>query len=1068
MKIKHLAMAVALAMGASQFAIAETSSSMRGQILSPTGTAAPNTRIIIEHIPSGTRTETVTNASGNFVASGLRVGGPYRVIIDSSVHQDAEIQDIFLSLGEPYRLNTQLEASNIERIAVQGTVINPASFQAGSSSTWGEREIQTLPSFDRDLKDIVRQNPLATDLGDDNRSLSVGGNNPRFNTITVDGITQNDDFGLNSSGYPTNRSPISIDAIEQISIQSVPFNARYSGFAGARVNAVTRSGTNDLRGSVFAEYSSDSMAGNPKANKYVEGAERPPLDYTEKTYGFSLGGPIMRDRLFFFLNYEAFDKSEPVQEGPFGSSVIQAKTVGADAVQRIQQIAQQRYGVNPGDWNIAPDSDDEKLLVKIDWNINNDHRAAFTYQFAEDNAINGIRRNNLNELTLDSFWYDRNQKMNSFATQVYSNWSNSFSSEIKLSYKDVQTRQDPRQGRNFGQARIAVPAAENGRDNAAVVWLGPDRSRHANRLGTETTELQFHGEYLTGDHQIQFGTEYTKIDVFNVFIQDALGSFEFSSIENFEAGNAARVSYQNAFTNNPDDAAAEFGFSTFAAYLQDTWDISWDLTVSIGLRYERMLASDKPTLNNNFAQRYGFDNTFNLDGLDLWLPRISFNYNLTDEITIRGGMGRFSGGRPNVWISNAHTNDGVNLVTAPQLTNLEGLTSLTVPQAMRDSLQPGDGNTTPIDPNFKMPVDTRFNLAVDYDGLDLGFLGDGWFTSAEVIYTDKDREVGWVNLAKVALLDDSGNQITSKGGRPLYVSWDPLAGDRPTTIGGFNTNRHDLLLTNVSGGRSVVSTLTLGNAWDNGLSFRTSYTHQDVRDITSGGSSTASSNYNFQTAVDKQHPVVGRASYEIRHRFMATLNYRTELFEGYNSTFSLYWDRASGRPYSYALDAFNFGGFGDRQGLNSSTNYLPYIPSGPDDDAVRYVGGLTYEEFAEYVAAANLSKYAGGYAPRNEGNRGPWNTSLDFRFEQEIPGFMEGHRGAFYIDVQNVLAIFGDNQRHSVSFSDTGVRLASINIDEDGTYVYGRPFGGFTTAPPTNYNVRASTWSAKIGVRYRF
>ncbi|MCC5826929.1 carboxypeptidase-like regulatory domain-containing protein, partial [Alkalimonas sp.] len=170
MKIKHLAMAVALAMGASQFAIAETSSSMRGQILSPTGTAAPNTRIIIEHIPSGTRTETVTNASGNFVASGLRVGGPYRVIIDSDVHRDVELDNIFLSLGDPYRLNQQLEASDVERIAVTGTRINPTMYQAGSSSTWGEREIQTMPSFDRDLKDIVRQNPLATDLGDSNRS----------------------------------------------------------------------------------------------------------------------------------------------------------------------------------------------------------------------------------------------------------------------------------------------------------------------------------------------------------------------------------------------------------------------------------------------------------------------------------------------------------------------------------------------------------------------------------------------------------------------------------------------------------------------------------------------------------------------------------------------------------------------------------------------------------------------------------------------------------------------------------------------------------------------------------
>ncbi|MCH8538105.1 MAG: hypothetical protein LAT66_10095, partial [Alkalimonas sp.] len=369
--------------------------------------------------------------------------------------------------------------------------------------------------------------------------------------------------------------------------------------------------------------------------------------------------------------------------------------------------------------------------------------------------------------------------------------------------------------------------------------------------------------------------------------------------------------------------------------------------------------------------------------------------------------------------------------------------------------------------------DTRYSIAFDYDDLDLSFFGSGWFTSAEFIYTEKNREVAWTNLAKAPLLDESGNQITSLGGRPLYVSWDPLAGDRPDTIGGNNTDRFDMMLTNVSGGRSLVSTFTLGNAWDNGLSFRFSYTNQDVKDITSGGSSTAHSNYRFQTAIDKQNPTVGRASYEVKHRFMASLNYSTEVFSGYKSSASLFWDRSSGRPYSYALNAFRFRGFGDgsSSSLFSSTNYLPYIPTGADDPNVRYAGGLTYEEFAGYIAAANLGQFAGGYAVRNEGNRGPWNTNLDLRLEQEIPGLFNDHRGSIYLDVRNLLAMVTDNQRHTVSFADTGVRLADIDIDsETGQYIYRRPFGGFddSKGAATNFNARASTWSAKIGVRYRF
>ncbi|MDP4535556.1 TonB-dependent receptor [Alkalimonas collagenimarina] len=1073
MKIKHLAMAVALGLGVSQFAVAETSSSMRGQILSPTGTAAPNTRIIIEHIPSGTRTEAITNASGNFVASGLRVGGPYRVIIDSDVHRDAELENIFLSLGDPYRLNQQLEADDVERISITGSVINPASYQAGSSSTWGESEIRTLPAFDRDLKDIVRQNPLATDLGDSNRSLTVGGNNPRYNSITVDGIGQNDDFGLNSGGYPTNRSPISIDAIEQISIQSVPFNARYSGFTGARINAVTRSGTNELSGSFFYEYASDSLAGSPKVNRYDPSGNKPELDYKEETYGFSVGGPILKDRLFFFVNYESYEEPTSIAQGPSGSAAINQKDIDPSVITRIQNIARDVYGVEAGDWNVTPDQKDEKILIKLDWNINNDHRASFTYQRAEDEAANNTTTGGNTNLNLNSFWYTRSQKMDNFALQVYSNWSSNFSTEFKASVKDVVTGQDPSLGRNFGQVVVQFTDDENSVGNEGQINLGPDRSRHANRLETTTTELQLHGEYLMDEHQIQFGVEYQEIDVFNVFVQNSLGNFFFDSIADFENRFASQIEYQNAFTNNSNDGAAEFSYGNTAFYIQDTWDVSWDLTLSFGLRYERFHSNDSPAFNQNFQDRYGFANTNNMDGLDLWLPRFSFNYNMTDQLTLRGGVGMFSGGRPNVWISNAYTNDGVTIVAAPNLSDVENVDITQVPQEMRDALSAGDGNTTPIDPNFRMPYDTRYSLALDYDDLDLSFFGAGWFTSAEFIYTDKNREVAWTNLAKAALLDDAGNQITSLGGRPLYVSWDPLLGDRPTEVGGFNTDRYDILLTNVSGGRSLISTFTIGNAWDNGLSFRFSYTNQDVKDITSGGSSTAHSNYNFQTAVDKNNPQVGRASYEVKHRFLANLSYNAEIFTGYTSSVSLFWDRTSGRPYSYALDAFNFRGFGDgsQQNLHRSTNYLPYIPTGADDPNVRYTGGLDYAEFAGYLAAANLTQFAGGYAVRNEGNRGPWNTNLDLRLEQEIPGFFNDHRGSFYVDIRNVLGIFTDNQRHTVSFADTGVRLASIGIDPvTGQYIYGRPFGGFDDTPrsATQYNARASTWSAKIGVRYRF
>ena len=1080
-KLTRIAAAVALTLGMSSVAMAETSSSMRGQILDQQGQVVADTRVIIVHVPSGTTTTAVTNNSGTFTASGLRVGGPYRVILENASFEAKTIDDIFLQLGDAYRLNAELEPQRqdqYERIAVTGRAINTTSLQAGSSSTWGSDEIQTMPAFDRDLRDVVRQNPLATDLGDSNRSLSVAGNNPRYNSITVDGIGQNDDFGLNDGGYPTNRSPISIDAIEQVSIQSVPFHARYSGFAGARVNAVTRSGTNDIFGSVFYEYSSDSLAGNPPANKYNPNSNRPELDFKEESYGFSLGGPILRDRLFFFVNYERFEEPTSVAQGPMGSTAVEQKPIDPRVIEQIQGIASNIYGVDPGDWNIQPEQNDEKILAKIDWNISNDHRASFTYQRAEDLNTNGATNNGARVLNLHSSWYAREQSMDNFAAQLYSNWTNNFSTEVKLSYKDVETRQDPMLGRNYGAVTVNFTDAENYGGGAGSINLGPDRSRHANYLETSTFEAQVHAEYLLNDHQIQFGAEYTDIDVFNEFVQNSLGVYSFSSVENFENQLASQIQYQNAISNVSADGAANFSYGNFALYLQDSWDVTWDLTLNFGLRYERQLSSAEPTFNQNFYDRYGFANTTSMDGLDLWLPRFSFDYRWTDDITVRGGVGRFSGGRPNVWISNAYTNDGVTIVAAPNLTDVSNADITQVPQEMQDALSTGDGNTTPIDPNFKMPVDTRYSLAIDYENLNLGYLGEGWFASAEVIYTDNEREVAWNDLSKVALLDDSGNQVTTAAGRPLYVGWDPLAGDRPTEIGGYNTDRYDIMLTNVSGGRGIVSTFSIGNAWDNGVSFRAAYTNQDVTNVTAGGSSTAHSNYNFQTAIDKQNPGTGVASYQVEHRFMATLNYRREFVQGYASNFSLFWDRFSGRPYSWAHDtevgsAGGVRAFGDgsSQGLWRSQNYLPYIPTGPNDPNVAgYADGFSYEQLAEYINAAGLDRFAGGYAPRNW-ERAPWNANLDFRFEQEIPGFVDGHKGSFYIDIRNVFAIFGENQRHTARFADTGLRFSGIDVDpETGGYIYSEPRFEFDASPQfaTYYNERASTWTAKVGVRYRF
>lgn len=1069
------AIAVALGLASATAVAQDTSAAMRGSIVGPQGNGAANTKVVIEHMPSGSRLEVTTDDSGSFIASGLRVGGPYRVTIDSDVYRDAEYQEVFLKLGETYRLNAQLEDANVERISVTGRAINYAALNNGSSSSFGEEQIASLPTYGRDLKEIVRLNPLATQLGDGDQ-LVVAGNNPKYNSITVDGIGQNDDFGLNNNGYPTQGSPISIDAIAQLNVDVMPFNAKDSNFTGAKVNAVTKSGTNEFETSLFYQYTSDSLAGNPSESIYDAGAGIPNVDYSEKTLGFGVGGPIIKDELFFYVNYEKAEETNAPYRGPIGSSASNIANISQDQLDEVIRIAKDVYGLTDaqlGDWNMPAEEDDEKLLVKLDWNISNKHRAAFTYQNTTGNSIRGHYGSD-GSIALSSNWYNNEQTLNAYALQFYSNWSSNFSSDIKLSYKDVEALQEPLNGRTMGEVVVQV---DNNRNS---VSFGPDYSRHSNYGKNQTFELQANGEYLLGDHVLSFGYMYQSTDIYNLFVQNSLGSWTFWSLENFEKRQANQFYYAGSLTDDVNDAAANFTQGQQALYLQDTWAPTWDLELTFGVRYERIFAKDKPTYNPLFAERYGFANTENLDGKDLILPRVGFKYQLNDDTQLRGGFGRYGGGRPNVWVSNSYTNSGMafsqfDTRSLPSSVYLDNVDPTQVPEAVQNSLT-RDGYVNAIDPNFKLPTDWRASLGIDFNSFEIPFLGHDWFASAEYIYSRRKDDVQWVDLARRPLLDSEGNVVTTAdGGRIIYVVDDPIDNHVPGGIGDDNgVDRYDLMLTNGDGGSSKIYTFTLGKAWDNGLSLRTSYTNQDVEEAVAGSSSTATSNFQYPVAVDPNNVQPGTASYMVEHRFMADITYKTELFSGYKSTFGLFWERYSGRPWGYVLDTYRFNKFGDQQQFDSTARYLPYIPTGADDPNVIYTDGLDYETFAGYLAEAGLLQYAGGYAPRNT-RRAPWTTNVDFKFSQEIPGFAEGHKGELYINIRNLIAIFDKDagQKHVLPYGDNARQIASVDLDDQGRYVYGSPYNsgdGFDVLnlAPTRYTPERSTWQAKIGVRYRF
>lgn len=1058
MKIKQLAMAVTLALSVSNIAMAqETTSAVRGNIISPAGQSVANAKVEILHVPSGTRSVSTTNESGAFLSSGLRVGGPYIITI-TSAEGTKTLENIYLSLGEALRLNTQLEGSQVERIAVTGTAI-AGTANNGSSSYFNSEDISNSPTFNRDLKEVARMNPYVNLLPGADAPLSIGGSNPRYNSISIDGVGVNDDFGLNTNGYPTQRSPISLDAVEQVAVDVAPFDASEGGFSGGRINAVTKSGTNEFHGSLSYEKMSDSWAGKPKHP--TEGEKN--LDFERDTISFALGGPVIKDKLFFFVNYEKSEEPTQVDYGPRDAGAANNSNVTLAQYERIKNIAQTVYGVDTGVWDSGSDTKNENILLKLDWNINDYHRASFTYNGTEGNNLRN-QSNGSSTLQLDTNWYDYTQKMDLYRFSVFSDWTADFSSELYVNYKEVES---------ISGLKTVEYGDINVRTGTGTLNFGPDSNRHANELQNSDLKIGAKFTYLFGDHQLKFGGEYNKLDVFNIFVRNSLGTWTFDSIDDFENRIASGFTYENAYTNVATDAAADFSLAMANLYVQDNWYISDTVELGLGLRYERYMVSDKPALNQKYVERYGFSNQENLDGLDVLLPRINLKWLATEDLTVHAGVGRFSGGKPNVWISNSFSNDGYTLVQPlydevfnihPDFTRtyrpngsidktiIRNADLKNIPAPILAAMYPGDGDTNSIDPNYKMPSDWIARLAVDYR-FDIPGVAEDFYWNAEVMRKWMTDNSQWKDISRC----ESGK---TSAGVNIYEPCDPNA----------PSGHYDLLLTNEDAdGKAWIWTTSLTKNWDNGFSAYASYTNQNIEEGNPGTSSTATSNYRFNIVQDRNQPLIGTADYEVKHSLKLTLGYSHEFFSGYASKFNLFFQRRSGTSFSWVMGMYNDYAFGDQtSSFAGASSYLPYIPTGADDPNFSPESTISYEDLMANFASVGLDKYAGGFAPKGAG-KSPWVSTLDFQFQQEVPGFSEGHKGIVYLTVNNLLNLIDSSKGKIVRQEYTNVAIVDFaGLDSEGRYIYEPVYSGLKTANWSLFDAEESTWRIKVGVSYKF
>ncbi len=1031
--LSRIAGALVVALGLSTSVISTdvlantTTSAIKGQIAGPQGNPAPGTKITITHVPSGTTKTATVNNAGIFVAQGLRVGGPYTVVIDSDKFEDATVSDIFLTLGETYPMSVDLNVQqNLETIVVTGRPLSMHAGGSGPATHFSASDLKNAPSINRDLKDIVRIDPRI--YIDESRSgaIQCGGGSPRFNSLTVDGVRMNDSFGLNDNGYPTTRIPFSYDSIDQVSVELAPFDVKYGGFTACNINAVTKSGTNEIHGSVFIDYTNDSMKGDT-----IEGVDQDNGSYSEKRYGFNLGMPLIQDELFLFMSYEKLDGEELFSYSPFGDNVSQAD------LDRVIQITRDVYNYEAGGTPAGLPVEDEKILVKLDWNINEDHRASFIYNYND-----GFKLDQSDDwgMTLDSHFYESGAEMNSYAAALNSDWTDNFSTEVRIGHTKLENRQQSLDAASsFGEVQIS--------HGGTTIFLGPDDSRQSNEMNWDSTTFKLSGNYYLDDHTITAGYEYETLTAFNLFMQHTQGEFRFDSIDDYEAGLAARVYYNNsAGTNVPSDASQEFTYGMHSFYIQDEYTFTdIDATLMFGFRYDTYTSDDKPRYNAKFEERYGYANNANFDGIDLFQPRVGFNWNVNDSLEVRAGFGLYSGGNPNVWLSNSYSNDGLVQIGLQNrgvdlfntaMTN-GGTPGFEIPQDMYDTIQSttiegGDGSVNALDPNFDMPSEWKYSIGATYTTENQIVL------SADVLYNQK------VNSATIIDAGLKYSDETAPDGRPMYEE-----------IAGRNS---EYVLTN-SGkdGSSTIVSLALSKSFDFGLDASFGYSYTKSEDANPMTSAVAGSNYGNLAVIDAINPAMATSNYEIPHRFTMNLSYGTEFIDGLVTRFSLFGQASEGQAYSYTFDGSD-GAYGDSNW--NGDRQLMYVPLENDPNVV-YADDFDKEAFDAFISAEGLAR--GKISGRNAQNA-DWHTTFDFKINQELPGLMDGHKGNLFFIIKNVGNLLNDDWGVMKQGQFVGNRMVSMSI-EDGKYVYEDFNAG---NEDQEYYKNASLWEMRLGVSYDF
>jgi hypothetical protein len=1066
----------------------ETTSNIRGKILDPSGNPVADAAVSVEDMRSGAVRNVTSGSDGTFLASRLLPGGPYLVTVNST----KTIEVPLISVGDTYNLTVNLQTSaEIEEIVTIGQTADMVEVAAGPAATFNLADLENAVSFSRDISDVYGIDPrLMIDNDEDGFGVNCAGKHPRFNNVTLDGVSQTDRFGLNENGYSTAVGmPFPYDAIEQIAVELAPFDVTYGGFSACNINSVTKSGTNDWEAKVFYEYSNEGFRGDT-----IGGDTR---DFSRESYdktyiGFNFGGPIIQDKLFVFAAYEDTDEPRFLKRGYAGSGNGEERDwLSQTDYARIESIAQNIYGYEPGGQPGDGKQESEKYMLRVDWNINDRHNAALIYNYFDGFQARDSDGDD-DEFEFANHFYRKGAESETFTVKLSSQWTDALSTELFYSTNDMDDSQVTVGPPDFADMQISV----GGRDG--TVYVGADDSRQANKLGTTSDYFKLAANYFIGNHIITAGYDREDLEIFNVFVQhsrggemdyfdnstnndpacDALTAQErfddilglgcvMSGIDRFELGRPSRIYYgSGGGTNVAFDAAAEFTNTNNALYIQDEiFFDNQDLTVVLGLRYEWFTSDDSPVFNQAFTTaNNGLVNNSNIDELDLLMPRIGLTWGVRDDLTLRGGVGLYSGGNPNVWISNAWSNDGVTNVQsggwdddefdaetggAGTFTILPGSAdSLTlsgqqrpgfdVPQSMVDfvaNTTAADANTSSIvliDPNYEQPSEWKFALGGTWD---MPWLG-GMTLDFDYLHTQTNDPAFYQDVSQTIV-------GTTSAGMPIYD---------------FTNGRDNLILTN-SGEEptSDVLSMVLRKEFDFGLDVLFGYAWTQAEDVSPMTSAVAVSNFDNLALSDINNPLAADSNYVVPQRFTLRLDYERAFFGDNLTRFTIFGFWNEGQPQSYVMNG------GDLEGDGFFGRHLLYVPDGPSDPNVIYAASWDAAEQADFDAFVAREGLSPGFQSRNEHNTG-WSTRFDLRISQEIP-LPSDFIGRIYFKVYNLGNMLNDDWGKIVDAQFFSPEV--VNVDVDGTtgqYI----FNSFSDRSVERLYVNRTLWEARLGFDVKF